>query len=874
MHRSSDYGVRIRNIEAATIYETNQGVREHVETKSAMLTNSLFLDFLLENGLEVLRDGSTRDVICLEFNFGAKSYEQHIKALVKTLRATKKRYRKAFLNNDYREREVTRQKKRTILEVLRAARDNKEKYKKLNAQELREEFYVNGVDVPYKFHDGKEITIHYQMLYRSAGKAKKGTCMFICDRLYKKAHDFLYMGIELSSEKPMIVEASAYAPLVSSSIVDRIRIEPENILILEDIDSFTTRDVISVETDEKKHCIARLLQDYKLKNTIFDGQALIDSSIFPEWGNGYILLRHHFCKMAAFCCNIQKFFKDYYGDHYETATVTDIFGKVHRLRDVEVITTENAMKWMKFQGVTYEDWCERVHENGCMFGIVKTAHESKLGDYQRMSYQMVNALDESIMEDVVKESVDYLYLLKSDTNVFLEYLKKNKTFANDYEALCFITERNPQFVNSEYFRSRRYKITNIYLKEMKSGHLIQNAENLVIVGSPFAMLLYGATGNKELALTDPTFKSEDGCIQCYTERFDEGEYLAEFRSPFNSKNNMGCLHNIRHEYFDKYFVFGKQIVAVNMISTDFQDRNNGSDQDSDSLYVTNKKQIVEYSKYCYSNYPTIVNNIPKETNVYPLNLRSYAVIDNSLAEAQRAIGESSNLAQICLTYTYNFDDPKYADYACILSVLAQVAIDSAKRRFDISIPDEIQRIKNDMGVSQIGYPLFWKVIRPGFSEKAINRELKCPMNYVYGIKARRSRDSMPQLPMSFFVKHISPENKKRKCKKVEALIVKYSLHLFEIAVGDLKLSDDEYLLLRNDFDDMIEEIRKIYISRNYLGLFSWLLSRAFLLDEKEIRKEDQKRAIRKNKSLLFRVLYEINKEALAFCLSKNLEETV
>ena len=385
MHRSSDYGVRIRNIEAATIYETNQGVREHVETKSAMLTNSLFLDFLLENGLEVLMDGSTRDVICLEFNFGAKSYEQHIKALVKTLRATKKRYRKAFLNNDYREREITRQKKRTILEVLRVARDNKEKYKKLNAQELREEFYVNGVDVPYKFQDGKELTIHYQMLYRSAGKAKKGTCMFICDRLYEKAHDFLYMGIKLSSEKPMIVEASAYAPLVSSSIVDRIRIEPENILILEDIDSFTTRDVISVETDEKKHCIARLLQDYKLKNTIFDGQALIDSSIFPEWGNGYILLRHHFCKMAAFCCNIQEVIKDYYGDEYETATVTDIFGVVHRLRDVEVITTENAMKWMKFQGVTYKDWCARVHENCCMFGIVKTAHESKLGDYQLMS---------------------------------------------------------------------------------------------------------------------------------------------------------------------------------------------------------------------------------------------------------------------------------------------------------------------------------------------------------------------------------------------------------------------------------------------------------------------------------------------------------
>ena len=36
-------------------------------------------------------------------------------------------------------------------------------------------------------------------------------------------------------------------------------------------------------------------------------------------------------------------------------------------------------------------------------------------------------------------------------------------------------------------------------------------------------------------------------------KFEDGEYLAEFRSPFNSRNNLGYIHNIYHEYFDKYF---------------------------------------------------------------------------------------------------------------------------------------------------------------------------------------------------------------------------------------------------------------------------------------------------------------------------------
>ncbi|MCU6731142.1 Uncharacterised protein [uncultured Coprococcus sp.] len=110
---------------------------------------------------------------------------------------------------------------------------------------------------------------------------------------------------------------------------------------------------------------------------------------------------------------------------------------------------------------------------------------------------------------------------------------------------------------------------------MKSGRIIQNAENLVIVGSPYAMLLYAATGNESDVDNDNTFFTENNTIQCYTERFNSGEYLAFFRSPFNSKNNLTYLHNVYHKNLEKYFNLGKQCIAVNMNGTDFQDRNNG-----------------------------------------------------------------------------------------------------------------------------------------------------------------------------------------------------------------------------------------------------------------------------------------------------------
>ena len=79
----SEFGLKIKNIEASTLLEYNLGIRDHYEYKDAMFTNSLFSDYLKENGLKVWKEESTRDIICLEFNFGTRSYEQEIDHLYK-----------------------------------------------------------------------------------------------------------------------------------------------------------------------------------------------------------------------------------------------------------------------------------------------------------------------------------------------------------------------------------------------------------------------------------------------------------------------------------------------------------------------------------------------------------------------------------------------------------------------------------------------------------------------------------------------------------------------------------------------------------------------------------------------------------------------
>ena len=157
------YGVKIKNISAGTLYEYNLGVRDNYKYKTAMFTNSLLYDFLLDNGLSVWKEESTRDIICLEFNWGSRSYEEEIKHLNSL-------GKKHCGDTEFIEK---------LNKIREKATENKEKYKKRSKEQIRCEYYENGVSLDYETRDRhgnlKHVeTIHYKMIYRTTGKAKKG----------------------------------------------------------------------------------------------------------------------------------------------------------------------------------------------------------------------------------------------------------------------------------------------------------------------------------------------------------------------------------------------------------------------------------------------------------------------------------------------------------------------------------------------------------------------------------------------------------------------------------------------------------------------------------------------------------------------------
>lgn len=209
----------------------------------------------------------------------------------------------------------------------------------------------------------------------------------------------------------------------------------------------------------------------------------------------------------------------------------------------------------------------------------------------------------------------------------------------------------------------------------------------------------------------------------------------------------------------------------------------------------------------------------------------------------------------------------------------QAAIDNAKRTYECNISTEVDRIKKDMDIDKNGYPEFWRIIRPEFNAtkhtkngdiNLINHDLKCPMNALYYYRPKHIRQDATTIPLKeFFIKHYTPLDG-RKSKKIEGLIQKYSIDLYKYN-ANTNSEDDDYILLQNDLDDLIEDIRKIHIGNNYLGLMSYIIDRSLLVTD-ELRKNKIKLSTRlfKNRSLLLKVLYDISKPQLLQCFKSKI----
>lgn len=800
--------IKIRSIQAASLYRVNNNYKFVLKIKNeggshsglkkykepfldygnAVINNSLFAKYVRKHGVTVNKYKRSLDFLMMKFDWGVDEDDSN-KEDIKPAMTTQQ------LRDYYYENNAT---------VVWKTFDSKTG-KEIKGKE-KTITYKMLLRSPGKAKEGHCLFIREELHNKILGYLTMG--------LWERMPNV---------KGAKIVEMSAYAPLITATAIDYIHIPLENMFVLMDQESFCFKKAIAVKAKDiehirkekdypafeeyinqygltfykkkakknpelkyverskkalgeygidadlcpkkdvtyyKKGCYCdREQEESEITNILWDGMGIIDDSIFPDNMEGFIYCRSHFFKSCLFRGNIQAYFKDYYGESYDTAYETDMTGRRMKVTDIKVIVTENSLKWIKFlelmsKSGTMEDgfkyYIQIMKKDGEMFAVVKTAHSSKYDELQRSSFQMNNTLlttDCGILEDIAFPSIEYCNKLKLDDEAFLKYLEiTGFTRYSINNVLIDLYRWNDEFRYMEWFKNKKKaKINELKDQRLKLGKLFQYGDNLVICGNPVAMLM-AVTGQSYL--DENCFSQFDDRIQCCTSRFPEGERLAGFRSPHNSPNNIVYLENVYPEAVRRYFPnLGDNVIIINGIGTDVQSRLNGQDLDTDSIYTTNQKNIVNLAKKAYIECPTIINGIkPDGNSEYDKSMLSYSKMDANISSAQYNIGSASNIAQLALSYWFDggCNDKELEDVFIICSVLAQVAIDSCKRNFEIEVGSELARISRLQCMKHDPrYPRFYADVQKYNNKKKKGKKLEikdsdigffnCPMDLLYRI---------------------------------------------------------------------------------------------------------------------------------------------
>lgn len=532
---------------------------------------------------------------------------------------------------------------------------------------------------------------------RSTGSARVGKCLFIREELYEAILKFSSGELKYNIGDPIDLAAyEGYIALPSSSIIDTIPIKPENILLIDDYDSVFREDVI--ETHDEDGWLKTTESNCEITNTIWDGQSLMDISLFGEYAQyGMVLLRNLMFKSCCFNCNIQQWFKD-----NNITDVAQLNGKTRatNIEDVKLITTPNSIKYLKFS--TWDKWLDNIYPE---FGVVK--HDKKThffgGRLVQTHYQLLNTLQMSKdeMRDFLQESLDFAQILRDKPEVVRYYIKypdieemrplerpMNSKSDVVYNLMCI----NDNFTKTKYYQEFMHDLLASYYKNLKNGHVYVNGNYSTLLGNPIEML------QQAIGIFDGA--SQIGIGNIHSTRFDYDKTLLASRSPHVTIGNIWLPHNTKNKIIDKYLNLTNEIVCINSIGENVLQRLSGADFDSDTVLLTDNEKLIKAAQKNYHVFktPTSFVSSTKVKRFYTPEQQADLDIKTSVNKIGEIVNLSQELNSLLWDQIYHgatYDDIKELYYdICQLDVMSGIEIDKAKKEFIINNSKELTRLRN------------------------------------------------------------------------------------------------------------------------------------------------------------------------------------
>lgn len=650
---------------------------------------------------------------------------------------------------------VNKKKKQFSDAIINVAFNKRAKFKKgkekfeVSTTTIRETLYVNGF-----FVDNER----YVLYKRSTSKSREGSTLFIKESLFAEMIRFSHMGIEFKENEIMgekLASLKAYESLTLSGLEDLIEIKPNQILLIDTIKGeFTAKASVTTFADGE---IKLEDKETEFINDIFDGQALLDRTIFKKVDrsdNGMMLLRNKFFKACAFNTNISDFLhnrkpKDVLAQDFK---LKNMFGEDVLASDVKLIITPSCLKLFKFadkfenENAMWMHWLNNMYP---YFGIVKSEYSSHFEDMNQLSYQHINSMQLSQQDvgSLMDYETGYVNRLKNDIEVFKKHIETNDE-SDTRQFMLELVNRNAEIENTEFFKEFREDVVQSYISRLKRGKIkIKNTDYMVLCCNPYEMLLHAVGKFNKQTL----HKGKE----IYCSAYDDGEELIAFRNPHVASGNVLLCKNVYFKEFKRYFNFSPNITIVNSYDNDLPDRLQGCDYDSDTFLLSNNPILLKQAKKC-AKYLTPVNRIElkgtAESNNRKYCNKDMAFIDTAIQNNK--IGEIINLSQILNSYMFDELNKKspYKDKVkfiyskvSILSSLSQVEIDKPKKYYDKNI-FPIDGILNRIRTSKFEeVPIIPrrkvenknKMIKPMFfckisdNKDDLNEYLNCAMDFLF-----------------------------------------------------------------------------------------------------------------------------------------------
>lgn len=561
----------------------------------------------------------------------------------------------------------------------------------------------------------------YVRFKRSSGSSRVGKCLFINEKLYAEMHQWEMCGVEVANGDAVDLAAlEPYIALTLSSIIDTIQIKPENILVIPDYESRFYEKAIATRLEGGR--LVSKPEYVEICNKIWDGQSLMDKSLFGDYADkGMLLLRARFFKSCCFNANLQQWFDDNGITNVETLIQAGGRTVATDIRDIKLITTPSSIKYLKFGSL--DKWLEKLEPT---FGVVKYEKPTPFfeGRMVQTHYQLINTLQMTPDEvsALVRPSLDYIRMIKTDPAIMRHKIGYQYQMPDDIFYTKAITCRNDIVykllgINDKFSQTKLYRqfcndLIKSQIKNLRCGHILVHGNYSTLCGNPIEMLkaAIGTFGGQSVI--------EKGTI--HSEMFVDGKELLGSRSPHVTIGNVLLTKNVHRREIHTYMNPTKEIVYVNSINENLLERLSGADFDSDTMLLTDNDILVEAAKRNYENFPV------------PTKLVESAKRDRRYTDAEKAdldiktsvnkIGEIINLSQELNSILWDrvnrgapVDDVMelYCDIAQ-LDVMSNLEIDSAKRENPANNAYELKCLKRKYDVRDKKgrhiRPMFFKYI--------------------------------------------------------------------------------------------------------------------------------------------------------------------